>query len=217
MADYSVNSVLEMVRSRGRVSLAEIYEAIESQGLGAHDLEKNTSGNQRWRHNIRGNLQLLKKRGQVENPQKGIWVIAKTDPLKGAGPIEAGLPSQLDATHGTGRVEAEEGLVYKTFLKHRKRERRLRKAKLADHLAKGKTIRCEVTGCGFDFNLFYGEIGHGYAHVHHLRPLAERNGGETTKLEDLAIVCANCHAMIHRGRQCRPLVGLVPNRDQTTR
>lgn len=216
MADYSVNSILEMVRSRGRISLAEIYEAIEDQGLSAHDLEKNASGNQRWRHNIRGNLQLLKKRGQVENPQKGIWAIAKTDPQTGAGPVEAGLPSQPDAIRGTGIVEAEEGLAYKTLLKHRRREQRLRKAKLADHLAKGKIIRCEVPGCGFDFHRIYGEIGRDYAHVHHLLPLAGRKGGETTRLGDLAIVCANCHAMIHRGRQCRSIDKLIRNRDQAT-
>jgi hypothetical protein len=49
----------------------------------------------------------------------------------------------------------------------------------------------------------------GYAHVHHLRPLSEARGSVTTRLEDLAIVCANCHAIIHRDGACRPLDGLI--------
>lgn len=93
---------------------------------------------------------------------------------------------------------------------HRRRERRLRDLKLQDHLDRGLGLACEVPGCGFDFHKSYGELGRGYAHVHHLRPLGARVEDEATNLGDLAIVCANCYAMIHRGRQCRPLVGLVP-------
>ncbi|WP_422110022.1 hypothetical protein [Bradyrhizobium elkanii] len=33
--------------------------------------------------------------------------------------------------------------------------------------------------------------------------------GRQVLLKDLAIVCANCHAMIHTGGQCRPLEGLI--------
>jgi predicted HNH restriction endonuclease len=66
-----------------------------------------------------------------------------------------------------------------------------------------------VPRCGFDFERAYGELGRGYAHVHHKRPLSERDGDEVTRLEDLAVVCANCHAMIHLGNQCRPLDALI--------
>jgi 5-methylcytosine-specific restriction protein A len=33
--------------------------------------------------------------------------------------------------------------------------------------------------------------------------------GRKIFLKDLAIVCANCHAMIHRNGECRPLEGLI--------
>ena len=93
---------------------------------------------------------------------------------------------------------------------HRRREGALRAAKLADGLRRGKgSLKCEVPGCGFDFSQAYGALGSGYAHVHHLRPLAEYGGVAKTTLDDLAIICANCHAMVHRGGECRGLEDLI--------
>jgi predicted HNH restriction endonuclease len=71
------------------------------------------------------------------------------------------------------------------------------------------SLKCEVPGCGFDFEAVYGELGRDYAQVHHLKPLGDRTTPSETKLNDLAIVCANCHAMIHRGGKCRPLDKLI--------
>jgi ribosomal protein L44E len=59
-------------------------------------------------------------------------------------------------------------------------------------------LQCEV--CGFDFESVYGELGSGFAECHHTKPLADLRAAETTKVADLAIVCANCHRMIHRRR-----------------
>ena len=53
--------------------------------------------------------------------------------------------------------------------------------------------------CGFDFEKTFGEIGKGYIHVHHLKPLSAI--GETYIVDpivDLLPVCPNCHAMLHR-------------------
>jgi 5-methylcytosine-specific restriction enzyme A len=57
--------------------------------------------------------------------------------------------------------------------------------------------RC--VACGFDFGLFYGELGEGFIHVHHLKPLSEV-GREyrVDPVADLRPVCPNCHAMVHR-------------------
>lgn len=53
--------------------------------------------------------------------------------------------------------------------------------------------------CGIDFGEFYGEIGEGFIHVHHLRPLGEIAGEyEINPIHDLRPVCPNCHAIIHR-------------------
>lgn len=58
-------------------------------------------------------------------------------------------------------------------------------------------LTCQV--CGFNFESKYGEIGKGFVHIHHLLPLSEiRANYSVNPRRDLAPVCANCHAMIHR-------------------
>jgi len=53
--------------------------------------------------------------------------------------------------------------------------------------------------CCFDFEEKYGEIGRGFIHVHHIKPLSEINEEyEVNPIEDLRPVCPNCHAMIHK-------------------
>lgn len=74
--------------------------------------------------------------------------------------------------------------------------------------------RCEV--CGMAFVERYGERGQDYIQVHHQDPVAMREKPSKTKLEDLNIVCANCHAMLHRGglltvRQLRRLMDSLRN------
>lgn len=56
--------------------------------------------------------------------------------------------------------------------------------------------------CGFDYARVYGEWGAGFAEVHHIVALggAEAVIRETDPATDLAIVCANCHRMLHRRR-----------------
>lgn len=115
-------------------------------------------------------------------------------------------------------AEAIEGQQRKMLVLHRKRETRLRRAKILDALAKNSRLVCEVPGCQFDFEAQYGPLGAGYAHVHHLKPLAKtRASGKKVTLDGLAIVCANCHSMIHRGGQCRDLLGLIPQSGAETK
>lgn len=56
---------------------------------------------------------------------------------------------------------------------------------------------CRV--CGLDFESMYGEIGRGFIHVHHNKPLASL-GREyiVDPINDLVPVCPNCHAMLHQ-------------------
>ena len=59
--------------------------------------------------------------------------------------------------------------------------------------------------CGFNFARAYGELGAGYIEAHHLDPLSERDSSEWTEqletsVDQVAVVCANCHRMIHRQR-----------------
>lgn len=66
--------------------------------------------------------------------------------------------------------------------------------------------RCRV--CGFDFEAVFGELGHGYIHVHHLTPLSQIAAEhELDPIRDLRPVCPNCHAMLHIH---------APDRDRST-
>lgn len=107
---------------------------------------------------------------------------------------------------------AMEGEQRQVLVFHRKREKFLRAAKLADTLKRHPKHRvvCEVPGCGFDFEAMYGKIGSGFAEVHHRVPLSEYDDLSETTLQDLAVVCPNCHRMIHRGGDCRDLETLIP-------
>jgi len=71
-----------------------------------------------------------------------------------------------------------------------------RRAKARRLAATGK-LECEI--CRIDFGDLYGEIGHGFIEAHHKTPVAQLGGTMKTKIEDLALVCSNCHRMLHRG------------------
>lgn len=120
----------------------------------------------------------------------------------------------LEAVSGFDEnAQGLEGAAKKKFVLHRKREIRLRNAKIQQAVKQnGGRLLCEVEHCGFDFKEKYGELGAGYAHVHHKKPLSNAPlAGTTVSLADLAVVCANCHAMIHKGGGCRPLKDLIPS------
>lgn len=108
-------------------------------------------------------------------------------------------------------VEGERVLAMRA---HRKRERGLRQAKIADATSRSPDghLHCEVPGCGFDFEDSYGAVGRGYIQVHHRLALGERKHPEATRLEDLMLVCANCHAMIHRDNKNRSPASLLRHR-----
>lgn len=71
-----------------------------------------------------------------------------------------------------------------------------------DPKARQKCIDCYGSSCSvcdFDFGRTFGQLGQGFIHVHHLRPIAEIAAKyEVDPVKDLRLVCPNCHAMIHR-------------------
>lgn len=92
---------------------------------------------------------------------------------------------------------------------HLRRERNpaiIKAKKVAIIRATGK-LCCEA--CGFDFKEVYGEIGDGCCEVHHLQSLSKADGLVKTELEDLAIVCSNCHRIIHRTDPMIPISSLA--------
>ena len=93
-------------------------------------------------------------------------------------------------------AEAEEGGLLMRLHARRERDPRLRAAKIEVAQRTGAGLGCEV--CGFDFEATYGTRGSGYVECHHVVPL-HVTGRRKLRLDDLVLICANCHRMIHRG------------------
>jgi 5-methylcytosine-specific restriction protein A len=88
-----------------------------------------------------------------------------------------------------------EGRYLLRFHLQRERNQGLRQRKIRSVLARSGSLACEV--CELDFGQFYGDRGQGYIECHHVEPL-HMTGERSTRIHDLALLCSNCHRMIHR-------------------
>jgi 5-methylcytosine-specific restriction protein A len=119
---------------------------------------------------------------------------------KGGRDIDADLRKQQEDTQSIEPEEevweSEDSLVLK---EHKKYERKNNNAiqKLKEKL---DYPPCEV--CGFNFEKEYGTK---YIEAHHIIPISEmRKKGQTSRTireKDLAMLCSNCHRMIHRFKE----------------
>lgn len=112
-----------------------------------------------------------------------------------------GLSNEIFASasmHHDDDTEAAEGrLLTRTHLA-RERDRTLVRKKREQVWAKTGKLKCEV--CEFDFAVKYGKHGAGFIECHHTKPLSTLPENSKTHINDLALVCANCHRMLHRGK-----------------
>ena len=90
--------------------------------------------------------------------------------------------------------EFEEGRAITALHKKRERDGRVRKQLLKLRRALG-TLRCEMCGVtgatrvpGYEDSIF---------EAHHIRPLSAE-GLRITRMRDMALLCANCHRLLHR-------------------
>jgi 5-methylcytosine-specific restriction protein A len=96
----------------------------------------------------------------------------------------------------TVKDSVSEGTVFYKWHKCLERNKRIVKKKKESAFKKHGRLFCEV--CGFDFAEVYGDLGHGFIECHHKMPLSQIGTHTTTTLDDLALVCANCHRILHR-------------------
>ena len=95
----------------------------------------------------------------------------------------------------SGTEEAPEGRVLTVTHLRRERSQELVRFKKASVMSQKGRLECEA--CGFDFAIHYGQHGHGFIECHHTKPVETLVEGHRTRLKDLALLCANCHRMIH--------------------
>jgi len=93
------------------------------------------------------------------------------------------------------RLEFIEGAIF-----HENRRSRKRNTQIREHALTRYGCVCAV--CRFDYSI-YGDMGRSAVDVHHLNPIADRTGNEITTLDDVCVLCATCHRMIHTGGELK--------------
>lgn len=90
-------------------------------------------------------------------------------------------------------MEGTERILLKEHKFYERNNEVVRKAK--ENAKKEGRLFCEV--CRFDFAKKYPKHGDGFIECHHTLPIA-KGGIRKTEVNDLALVCSNCHRMLHR-------------------
>lgn len=112
--------------------------------------------------------------------------------------ISAGTKAPTIMDDSFDVLEAPEGRLLAALHQRRERSRKLVDARKRKALREVGELRCEV--CDLSFSDRYGPHGDGFIEVHHMQPVHTLREGDKTNLSDLALVCSNCHRMIHRQR-----------------
>ncbi|WP_308638983.1 HNH endonuclease [Paenibacillus silvisoli] len=113
--------------------------------------------------------------------------------------LEGGyLEIQMDDEE-EGYSEGKE--FYRSHIMRERKPEVIKRAKERFIKKHGKLF-CEV--CGFDFYGVYGERGKDYIEGHHKKLVSQMKEGDKTKASDIAMLCSNCHRMIHR----KPIVSV---------
>lgn len=111
-----------------------------------------------------------------------------------------------NSSHSITRIAVEdnenfpEGKEKERLHKYKERNPAVIKKAKEGFKARYGRLHCEV--CGFDFERTYGGIGADYIEGHHTKPVSELEEESMTNVDDILLVCANCHRMLHRKRPC---------------
>jgi 5-methylcytosine-specific restriction protein A len=110
--------------------------------------------------------------------------------------FRGGLDPIIEETDDAAAAGSGSLIEQRRYKMHRRIERNAKAAKAAK---KHHGTRCQA--CEFDFHEQYGEIGLGFIEAHHLKPIGSLNEGEAVSYDiaaDFAVLCSNCHRMIHK-------------------
>lgn len=127
----------------------------------------------------------------IQKKQKFIWdIFIEIDPN-----LIQNIPLE-ENDFSDDELQVLEGKDRTILRLHKFREREPKIIAEAKRLARQKNrFYCEV--CDFNFETRYPELGDNFIECHHKIPIST-GGLRKTTVNDLAIVCANCHRMLHR-------------------
>ncbi len=110
--------------------------------------------------------------------------------------FRGGFELTNDEDISPGDTGAHSLLERRQYRLHRRIERNAAGARI---VKQHHGTRCQA--CGLDFAERYGPIGQGFIEAHHLRPISSLIEGTAVTYDvvtDFAVLCSNCHRMIHR-------------------
>lgn len=178
-----------LIHLGGEAHLEEIYDYIQNnaqRSLTSH-----------WKDTVRHELERGSSDSQNFDQKQDLFYSAH-----GLGSGRWGLRGFVPTAESMDITQDDSGFPEgRTVLRsHLLRERNHQVILLAKkrYLEQHSHLECEV--CGFDFEARYGEIGREFIEGHHMKPVSELKEGEQTRVEDIALLCSNCHSMIHRRR-----------------
>lgn len=122
------------------------------------------------------------------------------------GQTNAGSAIALVEAEAQPEVEAEEisgkeGRLLTRLHVYKERDRKFAK-QVRDHYrhANGGVLRCEACGC--EPAKLYGALGESSMEAHHKIPIEQLQPDSVTLVQDMAMVCASCHRVIHSKKPC---------------
>ena len=125
-----------------------------------------------------------------------VEMLARRSRLVGSEALQRGSRDRPEAIPDLDIRTTGEKIRERKLRAHIRKERSasLRTARLAIARQRGG-LNCEV--CGLVFGDLPSEIGEACCEVHHTIPVSSLLPGAMVRLKDLAVVCSNCHRMIH--------------------
>jgi len=199
MKDW-VDALTKALENIGRdAHLSEIYREIEKIGtelpstwqeVVRERLLRNSSDSTYWD----GLYDVFEK----VDDRKGVWRLRNLKNTK----IKDMLSFEFDDHAETDESQK----VLRIWHARREKNAKLLKRKKYQIKKKKGFLSCEV--CNFNFSDFYGPRGEDFIECHHVIPLSKLEPATKTTLNDLALVCSNCHRMLHRSKDLEGLDGL---------
>ncbi|MDR3572180.1 MAG: winged helix-turn-helix domain-containing protein [Candidatus Pacebacteria bacterium] len=215
-AQYEIPVLKALIKLGGRSTVQEIYPVVEkimfsllrkSPGeYGSHKSSKEPI----WHNKTRWAREALKQKHELLGTEKGVWSItplgreridlireSKSDPdsLDSEDDKQNLLTEYTDFSEAESIEKVEEGRRLLRY--HYVRERNPKIIHMAKQIALKKygELRCEV--CKFSFKEKYGKRTETYIEGHHRLSVRDMGQGHKTAVEDIALLCSNCHRAIH--------------------
>ncbi|MFH1851165.1 MAG: HNH endonuclease [Candidatus Neomarinimicrobiota bacterium] len=140
--------------------------------------------------------------GNVSKMDRAVWREYGNNPVRVkeiANLIRTGIKIIEGREEETGQQETFiEGKIVTEIHLTRERNPRIRKRLLNRRWESG-VLKCDMCGCSSLSPV--AELGDAMFEAHHVLPLSAA-ADRKTRLKDMALLCANCHRMVHRAITC---------------